>query len=155
MGTSAIRYRTGMVSVATAAAIAWMAMCPARVQAQATGPVSSPSNHASALPLKKDDPADAPARAVLAWAVVLVIAAAGAGFVLVRSGRLGRAAAWGRRPDDVLRRCTSLPLAQHASVHVVQWGNVEYLLGTTPQGVTLVDKRPLQRIEAPDDRVAK
>jgi flagellar biogenesis protein FliO len=146
MGTQKGGHRAGVAAVIAAAAIAWTAAAPLCARAQAAGAASSPASLSSVLPLKRDEPSDAPLRAMLAWAAVLVIAAAGAGyFVLVRSGRLGKgSAAWGRRQADLLRRGSSLPLSQNASVHVVQWGSEEYLLASTAHGVTLLDKRSLQ-----------
>lgn len=157
MGSSVDKYRRNLAAAITAAAVAWTAATPlcAQAQAQAAAPASSPTSPPSALPFKKEEPSDAPVRLMLAWAVVLLVAAAGAGyFAMLRSGRLGKGAvAWGRHPNELLRRGGSLPLSQNASVHVVQWGGDEYLLGSTPQGVTLLDKRPLQRAaETPDER---
>ena len=147
MGKPVERCCAGIAAVLTAAAITCAAAAPLCARAQAVGPASSAASLPASLPLKKDVPSpETPVRAMLAWSLVLVIAAAGAGFVLLRSGRLGRGGvAWGRSPAGVLRRMTSLPLAQNASLHVIQWDSQEYLLGTTPQGVTLLDKRPVQQ----------
>jgi hypothetical protein len=140
-------FRRNMAAVIAAAAIAWTAAAPLYAQVQAAGPSSSTTSLSSALPLKKDEPSDTPVRAMLVWTVVLLIAAGAAGYLaLLRSGRLRKGAiAWRGGPNDLLRRNASLLLSQNASVHVVQWADQEYLLGSTPQQVSLLDKRPLPR----------
>lgn len=109
---------------------------------------SAPGTRLSpALPLKRDQEPDDPARTVLIAAGLVLAVAIGAGYIgLRRSGRLpaGVSGAWGgRATQPTLRTAGRLPLSQQASVHTIQWGDEELLLGSTPHQVTLLARRPL------------
>ena len=119
---------------------------PMNPEATSAAAPASAVHLSAALPLRRDDTSEEPARAVLAWSVVLLAIAAGVAYVFLRrSGRLAKGGSmWGGQADLALRRGAGLPLSTHASVQVVQWGSDEYLLGCTPQQVTLLARRPLQ-----------
>lgn len=72
----------------------------------------------------------------------LLFLAAGAGAWLWwrRTGTRTTGPHSGRKKAQVLR-VSSQALTQHASVHAVQWGGEEYLLGATAQQVTLIATR--------------
>lgn len=105
-----------------------------------TASSSAPGTRLSpALPLKRDQEPDDPAQTVLIAAGLVLAVAIGAGYIgLRRSGRLP-----GRATQPTLRTAGRLPLSQQASVHTIQWGDEELLLGSTPHQVTLLARRPL------------
>lgn len=132
------------------------AMAPG-AQAQTSGVTEVPAASAStaaagtrlspALALKRDHASEDPSQAVLLAAGLVLAVVLGAGYIgLRRSGRLsaGGSGAWGgRAAQPTLRAAGRLALSQQASVHAVQWGDEELLLGSTPHQVTLLAKRPL------------
>lgn len=134
------------------AAVAWAPAFPATAQTRtasepAAQAASAPRRLSSALPLKRDEASDASPEQVLVAVTVVLALALGAGYLVLRRNGGGLAAGmsgrWGSRDAAVVRSRGRLPLSQHASVHVVQWGDEELLLGSTAQQVTLLAKRQL------------
>jgi len=141
--------KAGAMLLLAAAAVASPSWANAQVPAAsppAAEAASATRRLSPALPLKRDGASDLSADKVLVATTVLLALALGAGYLLLRrNGGLaaGMSARWGGRNAAAVRSSGRLPLSQHASVHVVQWGDEELLLGTTAQQVTLLAKRPL------------
>jgi flagellar biogenesis protein FliO len=152
MVTSLLKRRIAVCAMLVVGAISFTMTRAAHAQTGAgTGvPAASASSGpgtrlSPALPLKRDQEPDDPARTVLVAAGLVLVVAIGAGYIgLRRSGRLpaGVSAAWGgRATQPTLRAAGRLLLSQQASVHTIQWGDEELLLGSTPHQVTLLAKR--------------
>lgn len=141
--------------VLTAAVVCCLMLLAIPVNAQtgaATGAAPAASSLSRALPLRREEPT---APASLAPAVaggVLLVAAAAAGLLLARRKGVQRMRPWlpVRTAAAPITRVASQALTQQASVHAIQWNGEELLLACTPQHVTLLARRPLQRPEEPE-----
>jgi LPXTG-motif cell wall-anchored protein len=129
-------------------------------------PVASPSASAAArplaaasgpgaqqfpdIPLRRDDADTGGGAQSVVTAALFLAVIAGAGLFLVRrrmpGAFAGKGPAWLTSPaasatPKVLGRTA---LTNQASVHTVEWGGEELLLGCTPQSVTVLARRPAQ-----------
>ena len=152
MSQSFANVRTAIYAMLLIGLLVFTAMPAAHAQTTAVAAARAPGASAAAgtrlspaLPLKRDEGSNDPAQMVLVSAGLVLAVALGGYIALRRSGRLstGISAAWGGRTQPTLRTGARLPLTQHASVHVVRWGDEELLLGSTPQQVTLLARRAL------------
>jgi len=134
---------------ALAALLASLALAqPARAQSQPPAVAASAQAQFPQIPLRRDAPAGDSVAETLGWAALLLIAAAGAGLVLLRRGALPgvRAGAW-LRPSagtSAPRLLGRTALTQQASLHVVEWQGEELLLGCTAQSVVVLTRRPAE-----------
>jgi hypothetical protein len=124
--------RAGLVMLT--ASLAWAV--PAYAQSQPPAAAASQAQFPQ-IPLRRDAPADGAMAETIGWAALLLIAAAGAGLVVLRRGALPR----GAQGPKVIGRTA---LTQQASLHVVEWQGEELLLGCTTQSVVVLTRRPAE-----------
>lgn len=92
------------------------------------------------IPLQRDQPSASNAQSAL-FALLFLLAIAGAGFFLVR--HRGRVAA--QSPGAAARIVSRTSLTNQATLHTVEWDGKELLLGVTANSVTVLAQRTLPR----------
>jgi hypothetical protein len=134
------------IGLAALLAIGLMAQSIASAQsvpdaAIASGPALFPQ-----LPLKRESSPGASALESLGWMALLLAVGAIAAIVLVRrkgGTSKGFGPAWMRAPTrlEAPKLLSGISLAQHPSLHVVEWNGEELLLGCTAQGISVLARR--------------
>ena len=125
------------------------AALPLFAQPAATPNGSAPRLAASTLlppqlSLRRDQAGDAMPGAYVAWILVVLLGAGG--ILVVRRARQGKLAwtRWPIGPAGELRVVTVRALGSQSSLQVVDWNGKQYLLGCTPQAITVLDQRAAQ-----------
>lgn len=123
---------------------------PGRPQATA----SMPAQQFPAIPLRRDEADSGSGARSAIFATLFLVAIAGAGLILVKrrmpgalAGNAGRWLGTAQTPAEP-RMMGRTALTNQASVHAVEWGGEELLLGCSPQGVTVLARRPSQPRDA-------
>ena len=121
---------------------------PVHAQVEPPAVAASGQSQFPQIPLRRDTAAGPSMGESVGWTVLVLVALAGAGLVLVRRRAVfgARASGWlrpepARSSPKLLARTALTP---QASLHVVEWQGEELLLGCTPQTMAVLARRPTE-----------